>query len=160
MALVLFNQVEWFSSYFYNQRSRKWNIQSRSVQCLVKGVLTKTWSWPAWTSLVGGEGKRNRSSLNISGLIPVCLHEAGPGHGCVLGPVNTPNIQSHRPVSPATLFKHLLKLALKNAMSTAENDPTGTSPCETIMKEREIGNEGRRRESERVWWRERGRKYI
>lgn len=28
------------------------------------------------------------------------------------GPVNTPNIQSHRPVSPAMLFKHLLKLTL------------------------------------------------
>lgn len=28
------------------------------------------------------------------------------------GPVNTPNIQSHRPVSPTMPFKHLLKLTL------------------------------------------------
>lgn len=42
------------------------------------------------------------------------------------GPVNSPNIQSHRPVSPAMLFKHLLKLTVLQCQQP-ENDPSGTA---------------------------------
>lgn len=42
------------------------------------------------------------------------------------GPVNTPNIQSHRPVSPAVLFKQLLKLTVLQCQQP-ENDPSGAA---------------------------------
>ena len=48
---------------------------------------------------------------------------------CSQEPVNSPNIQSHRPVSLALLFKHSLKLALFFAMSTARERPFWERYC-------------------------------
>lgn len=47
-------------------------------------------------------------------LLQTCHSESPPWAvlNRTMGPVNTPNIQSHRPVSPAVLFKHLLKRTL------------------------------------------------
>lgn len=64
------------------------------------------------------------------------------------GPVNTPNIQSHRPVSPAMLFKHLLKLTLFCNVNSPRTTLLGMllhyMHCVTSTQERKRGrNRGR-----------------
>lgn len=61
------------------------------------------------------------------------------------GPVNTPNIQSHGPVSPAGLLKHLVKLTLFLQCQQPENEPSGTATALYALWKRKVGEaEGER----------------
>lgn len=64
------------------------------------------------------------------------------------GPVNTPNIQSHRPVSPAMLFKHLLKLTLFCNVNSLRTTLLGLllhyMCCGTSTQKRKGGKERKR----------------
>lgn len=64
----------------------------------------------------------------ITRLFKTCHFDSGDLWQAVAGyPVNTPNIQSHRPVSLALLFKHSLKLTLFLQCQQPENDPFGNA---------------------------------
>lgn len=73
------------------------------------------------------------SKVTRTRLFKTCHSDSGDLWQAEAGfPVNTPNIQSHRPVSPALLFKHSLKLTLFFfffAMSTARERPFGECYC-------------------------------